>query len=162
MELWDIYNEKRERTGKTIFRGEKLGENEYHLVVHMWIINSKGQFLIQKRASGVKSSPNMWAATGGAAVAGDDSYTACKREVYEEIGIKADMSNAEVAFTKWRENSISDIWVIKQDVDLNECILQAEEVSEVKWATAQEIKEMIGKGEFHSYRYLEDVFRYVD
>lgn len=47
MELWDIYNENREKTGRTIVRGQKLGENEYHLVVHMWIINSNGQFLIQ-------------------------------------------------------------------------------------------------------------------
>lgn len=162
MEFWDIYNENRELTGKTIIRGETLGEGEYHLVVHMWIINSEGQFLIQKRASGVKSSPNMWAITGGAAIAGDDSYSACKREVYEEIGIEANMDRAKVAFTFTREVSICDIWIICQDFDLTECRLQKEEVSEVRWATSQEIKEMVNLGVFHKYQYLDHLFQMIE
>lgn len=158
MELWDIYTKNREKTGKTIVRGEPLGEGEYHLVVHMWIINSKGEFLIQKRACGVKSSPNMWAITGGAAIAGDDSYSACKREVMEEIGIHADMEKAKVIFTLNREVSICDVWLIQQDFSVEECTLQIEEVSEVKWVSSKEIKEMVEQGVFHNYQYLEDLF----
>lgn len=158
MELWDIYTKDREKTGKAIVRGNPLGEGEYHLVVHMWIMNSKGQFLIQKRAIGVKSSPNMWAITGGAAIAGDDSYSACIREVKEEIGIRADMEQAEVAFTYIRQVSICDVWLIRQDFSIEECTLQKEEVSEVKWATSQEIIEMVERGIFHNYQYLDDLF----
>jgi 8-oxo-dGTP diphosphatase len=161
MELWDVYNINRVRTGKTIVRGEMLSEGEYHLVVHMWIINSKGQFLIQKRSSGVKSSPNMWAITGGAALAGDDSYTACKREVLEEIGIQADLEKAKVVFTVTRLNSICDVWVIRQDFELVECTLQKEEVSEVKWATYTEIRKMQDQGVFHQYRYFEELIRTI-
>jgi isopentenyldiphosphate isomerase len=158
MELWDIYTKNREKTGKTIFRGEPLGEDEYHLVVHMWILNSKGQLLIQKRASTVKSSPNMWAITGGAAIAGDDSYSACLREVKEEIGIHADMKLAEVVFTLIRQVSICDVWLIRQDFSIEECTLQTEEVSEVKWATFQEIKDLVKQGVFHNYQYMDDLF----
>jgi 8-oxo-dGTP diphosphatase len=158
MELWDIYTKNREKTGKTIVRGEPLGKDEYHLVVHMWILNSKGQFLIQKRASTVKSSPNLWAITGGAAIAGDDSYSACLREVKEEIGIQADMEKAKVVFPLNREVSICDVWLIQQDFGIEECILQEEEVSEVKWASPQEIKNMVEQGIFHNYQYLYDLF----
>jgi 8-oxo-dGTP diphosphatase len=158
MEIWDIYTKDRQKTKKTIVRGEPLGEGEYHLVVHMWIINSKGQFLIQKRASSVKSSPNMWAITGGAAIAGDDSYSACIREVKEEIGIRSDMGKAEVAFTLIREVSICDVWLIRQDFSIEECTLQKEEVSEVKWAYSQEIKDLVKQGIFHNYQYLNDLF----
>jgi isopentenyldiphosphate isomerase len=162
MEIWDIYTKDREKTEKTIVRGEPLGEGEYHLVVHMWIINSKGQFLIQKRASGVKSSPNLWAITGGAAIAGDDSQSACIREVKEEIGIKANMEKAEVVFTLFRQASICDVWLIRQDFSIEECTLQKEEVSEVKWATSQEIMEMVEQGVFHNYQYLDDLFLKVN
>jgi 8-oxo-dGTP diphosphatase len=155
VEIWDVYSKSRVKMGKTIVRGELLGEDEYHLVVHMWIMNSKGQFLIQKRASGVKSSPNMWAITGGAAIAGDDSYSACMREVYEEIGIKADMEHAEVAFTVTKQDYICDIWVIRQDFELEECRLQTEEVSDVKWVTTKEMMELIEQKKFHTYYYLE-------
>ena len=43
-EIWDIYDENRNLTGKTIKRAEyinKIKENEYHLVVHIWIKNDK-------------------------------------------------------------------------------------------------------------------------
>lgn len=161
MEIWDIYTKDREKTGKTIVRGEPLGDGEYNLVVHMWIINSKGQFLIQKRASGVKSSPNLWAITGGAAIAGDDSHSACIREILEEIGIRADMEQAEVAFTLIRQVSICDVWLLRQDFSIEECTLQKEEVSEVKWASSHEIMEMVEQGVFHNYQYLDDLFRKV-
>lgn len=161
MEIWDIYNINREKTGKTIVRGEKLEVGEYHLVVHIWIMNTKGEFLIQKRASTMQLRPNMWAMTGGSAVAGDDSHTACVREMYEEIGIQPDMDNAKVAFTVTRKDNICDVWLIKQDFEISECKMQVEEVSDLKWATIQEIKEMIKQKIFINYFYLEDLFKFV-
>ncbi|WP_163100654.1 NUDIX hydrolase [Peribacillus alkalitolerans] len=162
MEIWDIYNINREKTGKTIVRGEKLEVGEYHLVVHIWIMNSRGEFLIQKRASTMQLRPNMWAMTGGSAVAGDDSHIACAREMYEEIGIQADMANAEVAFTVTRKDNICDVWLIKQDFEISECTMQVEEVSDLKWATIQEIKDMVKQKIFINYFYLNDLFRFID
>lgn len=162
MELWDIYNAKREKTGKTIVRGQKLKEDEYHLVVHIWIINSSGNFLIQKRAACVKIKPNMWAMTGGSAITGDDSPSACIREMYEEIGIKADMNNAKVAFTVTREDNFCDVWVIRQDFDINQCKMQAEEVSDLKWVSADEIRRMVEEGTFVNYHYLNDLFELIE
>jgi hypothetical protein len=45
-EIWDLYNENRELLGKDHIRGEQLPIDGYHLVVHVWIRNSKGQYLI--------------------------------------------------------------------------------------------------------------------
>ena len=48
MEIWDIMNEDGVITGKTAVRGRTvLGRGEYHLVVHIWVISSDGNFLIQ-------------------------------------------------------------------------------------------------------------------
>ncbi|WP_059172367.1 NUDIX domain-containing protein [Bacillus sp. FJAT-27445] len=158
MEHWDVYDRNRVKTGKTAIRGEKLAQGDFHLVVHIWILNSKGEYLIQKRAPHVKGFPNMWATTGGAAIKGDDSAAACIRETKEELGIIPDMEKAEVVFTIVREESISDVWLIRQNVDISECVLQEEEVSAVKWATAEEILSMAEKGEFAHYRYLNELF----
>ena len=51
MELWDIYDENRTRTSKTMVRGEPIKDGDYHLVVHVCIFNSKGQMLIQKKTT---------------------------------------------------------------------------------------------------------------
>jgi len=44
-----------------------------------------------------------------------------------------------------------DIYLIKQDVDINELSLQYEEVQKVKWASKEEIFSMIDSGEFIPY-----------
>ena len=49
MELWDVYDVVRNKTGRTMVRGETFAEGDYHLVVHVCIFNSKGEMLIQKR-----------------------------------------------------------------------------------------------------------------
>ena len=43
MELWDVYDINRNKTGKTAVRGEGLPEGGYHLVVHVCIIGSDGE-----------------------------------------------------------------------------------------------------------------------
>jgi len=158
MEILDIYDGNRNKTGKTIIRGQKLAQNEFYLSVHIWIMNSKGEFLIQKRANCVKKWPDMWAMTGGAAVEGEDSELACIREMTEEIGIKPDMKRAQMIMTINRENNFCDIWLIKQDFDIIECKLQEIEVSEAKWATIDQINHMIDKEQFVNFRYLKNLF----
>ncbi len=87
MELWDILDEDGNATGRTIMRGNELKEDEYHLVVHIWIINNKGEILIQKRSEHLEFAPGVWATTGGSAIKGEDSITAACRETKEELGI---------------------------------------------------------------------------
>ena len=82
IEKWDILDEYGHRTGRTTLRGQvKLKPGEYHLVVHIWIISDNGKFLLQRRSDSKKLMPGEWAATGGAAIAGEDSFTAAKMTV---------------------------------------------------------------------------------
>ena len=157
MELWDIYDEDRNITGRTITRGEKLKEGEFHLAVHIWIMNNNGDFLIQKRASTVGLNPGLWAITGGSAVKGEDSFQACVREMSEELGITPNMKDALIILSLKRKDFFCDVWLIRQDFEITSCSLQAEEVSEVKWATISEISELLTKGEFWPYRYFEEL-----
>ena len=90
IEYWDVYDKNKQKTGRLMKRGELLKEDEYHLIVHIWIKNSKGEFLIQQRSETVKN-PLVWSATGGSVVAGEDSYTGAIREVKEELGL--DLTN---------------------------------------------------------------------
>ena len=59
-EIWDLYNENRELRGKDHIRGEQLPIDGYHLVVHVWIRNSKGQYLISQRSANRPTYPLMW------------------------------------------------------------------------------------------------------
>ena len=64
MGMVDKLDNKRQMLNRTTERSEKI-EGEYRQSVHTWIMNSKGEFLIQKRSPNKKTFPNMWSQTGG-------------------------------------------------------------------------------------------------
>lgn len=114
MELWDVLDENGNKTGRTVERGQPMAQNEYHLVVHVWVVNSKGEFLISKRSPD-KSFPNMWESAGGSAIAGEDSLTAAIRETREELGIVLDPQNSKL-FRQYQRHHCDfpdfvDVWL---------------------------------------------------
>jgi len=134
MELWDILDQSGKFTGKKVIRGQRrLLPGEYHLVVHIWPFDKNGRLLIQRRAKERKLMPGEWAATGGSAVSGEDSLTAARRELEEEIGIQVGDDDLIFARRLKRKNSFLDVWFVKVDVDISTLKLQEEEVSEVRW-----------------------------
>ena len=151
-EKWDIIDEHGNLSGRTVLRGNvRLKPGEYHLVVHIWVVSSDGKILIQRRSDTKKLMPGEWAATGGAAISGEDSFTAAQRELFEELGIMSDKTTLKKALRLKRRNSLLDIWFIKSDVDTSKLKLQESEVAEAKWVTAEELKEMVKNEEFHNY-----------
>lgn len=152
MEVWDIYDENRVKTGRTIIRGEEMQQGDYHLVVHVCIFGSDGKMLIQQRQPFKKGWSGKWDVTvGGSAVSGDTSRTAAVREVKEEIGLDIDLDGVRPVMTVNFERGFDDYYIIEQDADIDSLTLQHEEVRAVKWADYDEICAMIDSGEFIPY-----------
>jgi isopentenyldiphosphate isomerase/GNAT superfamily N-acetyltransferase len=162
MELWDIYDKNRKKMDRVHERGKHMQKGDYHIVVHIWIINDKGEFLVQKRQPWKQGWPNMWdCAAAGAAVIGDSSRDAAIREVKEELGLELDMSKGELLFTVKFSCGFDDIWIVRQNVDMKDLKLQYEEVADAKWANEQEIRRMTTDGEFIGYHYLDKMFEMI-
>lgn len=152
MEIWDLYDKDRIKTGETMVRGSKFKENTYHLVVHVCIFNLEGKMLIQQRQPFKDGWPNMWDITvGGSAVSGDTSQLAAEREVYEEIGYKLSLDGIRPSLTINFDKGFDDIYLIQKDVDISKLKLQYEEVQSVKWASKEEILSMIDEEIFIPY-----------
>ena len=161
MELWDIYDKNREKTGRTHERGIPVKEGDYHLVVHVWIVNDRGEFLIQKRQPWKKGWPNMWdGSAAGCAVVGDSSRGAAIRETKEELGVDLDMSKGEILFTVKFSSGFDDIWLVRQNVDIKDLKLQYEEVADAKWVSEKQIKKMVQDGEFIAFNYLDKFLKW--
>lgn len=155
MEIWDILDENGEKTNRTIARGETLKPGDYYLAVHIWIRNGSGEYLIQKRADDKPLWPGMWAATGGAVISGESSLEAVLREIEEELGIRPDAGEMIFVERLKRKDWFTDLWLLEKDVALEDITMQAEEVSAVKWATMDEIRQMIETKTFVHYDYLD-------
>ena len=65
MELIDIVDENNELTGQVEERWTAYEKGLWRRTVSCWILNEKGEVLMQKRASNKKRNPNKWAKTGG-------------------------------------------------------------------------------------------------
>lgn len=148
MEIVDIYDGKKNKTGKTVERNTKPKLGEYRLSIHIWITNSKGELLIQRRSSNKKMFPNMWNETGGASSTGETSEMTCAREFQEELGVEPNMDKAELIGSIKRKYDYVDVWHIEQDIDLNNIKMQEDEVSEVKYVTLDELNKIIENKEF--------------
>jgi len=164
-EKWDILDENGTPTGKTTLRGKNFFKSgEYHLVVHIWIVSPNGKILIQRRSDTKQLMPGEWAATGGAAVSGESSFTAANRELFEELGIKSNKETLKKAFRIKRRNSLLDVWIISCDIPAEKLKLQESEVSEAKWVTQSTLEAMINNGLFHNYgkEYFKKVFEKIN
>ena len=159
-ELWDVYDENRNLTGKLQRRGDMLEGDAYHLVVHVWTRNSKDEFLLTKRTPN-KGFPLMWEATGGSALAGDDSLTAAVREVREETGIELNPTAGRCVITYRRENYFCDVWLFRHEFDLDAVTLLEGETCDKMSADAASIRKMYEEGTLVPYCYLEELLEIV-
>ncbi len=137
-EIWDVYDENANFTGRTMERGIPR-PGDYILCVHVYLCAPDGRFLIQKRSMTKESHPGAWDVTGGAVLAGEESVDAAIRETKEEIGIKLARPDLHLAGRVKSKSHFVDIYLAKKDFDIKDCVLQPEEVEDVKLVSASEM-----------------------
>lgn len=157
-ELWDVYDAEGKLTGVLHRRAEPLKPEEYHLCVHVWTQNSKGEFLLTKRSEN-KSMPGLWESTGGSVTAGEDSFSAALREVQEETGIILEPDAGEFLFRYSGVSFHCDVWLFRQEFDLNKVRLLEGETCAVMAANREKIIELLKNDEFVPYEYIEDFLK---
>lgn len=149
MEKWDLYTKYREKTGKEHIRGEEIPEGLYHLAVHVWIRNSKGEYLLSRRAADRPTYPFFWKTVGGSVLQGETSIEGAVREVKEEVGITLSPESGQLAFTKIRDTvngekfrDILDVWVFYYDGEADLTAATTKEVAECKWLRSDQIYDL--------------------
>ncbi|MCL2058460.1 MAG: NUDIX domain-containing protein [Oscillospiraceae bacterium] len=163
-ELWDMLDSNGDRTGRVIERGQAMFRGEFHLAVHVWIRNGKGEWLISKRSPEKETLPNIWVTCGGAAVAGEGSMAAALREAGEELGIALDPGKGRLFSTIILENRhppggscMTDVWVFSHDCPIEDIVLQLSETCDARWENADTISAMIASGEFSGETNFDEI-----
>ena len=146
MEWNDIYDKDRNLTGRIHRRGTAWKKGEYGLVTCVWVYDGKGRVLLTKRAP-EKSFPGTWENSGGAVQAGETSRQAIARELREETGIRAEEAEFELIDSGRDGNTHFDYYCLKRSVPLEDIVLQKGETDAVKWASFEEVQDMIRRRE---------------
>ena len=154
MELWDLYNERRELTGLEHIRGEKVPAGFYHLVVHVWIRNKNGEYLISQRSADRPIHPLKWECIGGSALKGEDSLTAAIRETKEEIGLSLSPRDGKIVssvvgriINGVRFSDIMDVWLFEYDGPVDLTKATTDEVAQIAWLNKEQIKRLFDDNE---------------
>jgi isopentenyldiphosphate isomerase len=153
MEIIDLYDYSRRRTGETWIRNTPLPQDRYRCVVHICVFNSSGQLLIQQRQKNARSFSQLWdVSVGGGVGQGESPQQAASRELFEELGLTHDFSGAVPAITVTFREGFDDFFIIHQDTAIEALRLQPQEVQNAQWATQEQILAMIDTGSFIPYR----------
>lgn len=145
MEIRDLYDGNKKLTGETIYKGEKVPEGRYYLTVMVFMENSNGELLLQKRS---KEKGSKYGTTGGHPKTGETSLSGMQTEIEEELGIKIDASKLKLFKTVKTEDDFVDVYYCKEDIDLDKLVFQEEEVESAKYFNMNEIEILIKENKF--------------
>ena len=124
------------------------GPGKLHPVIHLHIINSRGELLLQLRASTKDLLPGKWdTAVGGHIGVGESVEEGLRRETREEIGIH-DFNPTLLQRYLWetkRESELVFSFICNHDGPFK---ADPVELDDLRFWTRKEIEANIGKGKF--------------
>lgn len=161
--------------GNVISKKEAHKTGKWHGAVHILIINKdKTKTLLQKRCSEKQLYPNMWdIAVGGHISSGETPIITASRELSEELGLNSnDFNMKKIDRIKERLNNngvISNeyvtIYIAYGDIEVSKIKLKKDEVSEAKWYTKEELKQLISNKQIiphvREYEILNNILKNI-
>ena len=148
----DVLNELGEFTGKVATRDECHQKGLWHRAVYAFIIDKKGNVLLQKRSANKKMWPSMWDVTvGGHVDSNEFGRQALIRETREELGIEINDDDIKYLVGSTSINKQEDIinkhynecYLITKHIDISDVKLQEEEISEIRYFSKDELLKRI-------------------
>jgi isopentenyl-diphosphate delta-isomerase len=174
-ELVDVLDADGNITGETKLKVECHNDGTWHRASHIWIYNSKGELLLQKRAKQKMLFPGLWDVSAAGHVSAGQSYDeAAIRELFEELGVKTDISSlkkVELRRLDIKSGSIYNrefvqVYLLKLDKKVKELTLQKEEIERAKFMPLDKFESGIkDSSKTKKYAphgdYYFDVIRYI-
>lgn len=138
----DFYDKDSNNTGVSYFKGDPAPKGMYPMVVMVCIQNNEGKFLMQKR---VPEKGGDWGVTGGHPKSGETPLQGMLTEIKEEIGVDVNPNDLEVFSEGCDGVDCYKMYYLKTHYRLEDFVIQEEELTEVKWFSMQELKDMVNQ-----------------
>lgn len=164
----EVIDESDEKTGEPIRKILKSVAHKngiWHGSINIVIVNNDGtETLLQRRSPKKGFYPDTWdIAVGGHISAGEVPTLAAQRELQEELGLDSKGMQKVTTVKESLENNgiISNefvtVFLLHRDIDILDIKLQEEEVSEAKWCTLAELKQLIAEKRIIPHVYFEEL-----
>lgn len=159
IEYLDVLDERGEKTGESLPNKEVHAKGLFHRGVHVWIMNSSKEFLLQKRTMNKWAYPGYWTMSAGGHISSSDTCVeAAQREVQEEIGLDIPTSEFELVCSikqprtvhrkDYIDEEFDDIYLVRRDLNISDLKFAPDEVDDARWISIEELENWIkGNGE---------------
>lgn len=151
MELLRVVDENGNNTNEILEREELHNRNKLHNEVTIYIINNKGEVLIQRRSKKRRFSPNKLGVIAGHVLYNEDPTSSAVRELKEEVGLKIKkedihpLCNKYLVKEEYNNHYMYPFYVVSNK-EAKDFIIQKEELTKVKWYKLEDVIKMIKEG----------------
>ena len=169
-ELLDVLQEDGRKTGFFATKSAVHERGFWHNEVSVWIANRSSKYLLTRRAGDKDFNPGKWAIVAGHVRAGEDNLVAIERILKRELNLsKDDYSFKKLITKKQKQGGVkfkyfkSDIkitnagtktnkrfstsYILFLDIPIEEVMYNKKEISEIRFFSLDEIKDLIKAGE---------------
>lgn len=148
MEEWvDIWTPAGRPTGQQALKADAHRQGLFHPTVHIWIVNTIQEVLLQQRHPDKETYPSLWdISVAGHLMAGEEPETGAIREIEEEIGLQVatealtllGIRKSEIVHPSFTDREFHHVYLLKGDFLTTEFKLQSSEVTDVNWRPLSE------------------------
>ena len=146
-EMVDVVDDD-DRVVATVSRTAMRAQRLQHRSVSVAVISTDGRLLVHRRADNKDVWPGMWdIAAGGVVAAGEGYLDAARRELAEELGVKAGSLEylGKAAFADEAVALIGSCYVTVSDGPFS---FTDGEIAEVRWVTRPELEALMATEAF--------------
>lgn len=173
MEYLDEVDKNNNFTGRALPKDEFHSKGFYYREVIGFVVNEHSEVLLQKRSPNKKIKPNLWEVCYGHVSKGENPEEAIIRETGEEIGLTITSKDitalgtelTEEFYDKRYHNTFSYIYLIRTNKKISEFKMQEEEVSNLKYVTILELKDLLKNSNelaFSDFKYMDKVIEKIE
>ncbi len=118
-DLIDVLSPSGLRTGEILPRAEIHRLGKLHRAIHLYLFNARGELLLQRRSLTVDHAPGVFSiSVVGHLDAGEFSASAVRREVEEELGLRAAALQIDFLFAYYQEAVLNETYIDRQFNDV--------------------------------------------
>ena len=146
-ELVDVVDDD-DRVIAIVTRAEMRANRLQHRAVSIAVVSSDRRLLVHRRADDKDVWPGMWdLAAGGVVAAGETYADAARRELAEELGVRADALE-DLGEGRFRDESVALVGRGYVAVHDGPFTFTDGEIAEVRWVTRAELTDLMAAERF--------------
>jgi isopentenyldiphosphate isomerase len=154
---YEVLDEAGHKTGEILDKTIVHQQGLWHEVVNAWVVNSRGDILMQLRGPHVELSPGVWDVTAGTHLhLQEEPVDAAVRALKAEIGLTVAADQLKHLFNIQCANPMPNgtthkvlghVFLLHQDVDINSLAVDEKKITELAWVPLNTLMMELGGAE---------------